>query len=233
MAERGPRTRGPTTLAGSATARRVRTLVTADPRQVSLLVFDDAEVLDVAGPYEVFSVAGRRHGLEPFRVALVAEGTGPVMLRNGFRVLPHFNLADAPPAAILIIPGGMGTRREVHNQAMVDWVGRAADHAELVLSVCTGALLLGRAGLLDGLEATTHHGAIDLLREVAPRAVIRERQRFLDNGRVIVSAGVSAGIDMSLHVVERLLGPELAEEAAAYMEYHWDRNEPGLPDEGV
>ncbi len=206
--------------------------MTADPRQVSLLVFDDAEVLDVAGPYEVFSVAGRRHGLEPFRVALVAEGTGPVMLRNGFRVLPHFNLADAPPAAILIIPGGMGTRREVHNQAMVDWVGRAADHAELVLSVCTGALLLGRAGLLDGLEATTHHGAIDLLREVAPRAVIRERQRFLDNGRVIVSAGVSAGIDMSLHVVERLLGPELAEEAAAYMEYHWDRNEPGLPDEG-
>ena len=207
--------------------------MTPGPRQVSLLVFDDAEVLDVAGPYEVFSIAGRRHGLDPFRVVMVAEASGPVTLRNGFRVLPHFVLADAPPAEILIIPGGMGTRREIHNQAMVDWVGRAARDAELVLSVCTGALLLGRAGLLDGLEATTHHGAIDLLREVAPLAIIRERERFLDNGRIVVAAGVSAGIDMSLHVVERLLGPELAEEAAAYMEYHWDRNEEGLKDQGL
>jgi transcriptional regulator GlxA family with amidase domain len=207
--------------------------MTAEPMQVSLLVFDDAEVLDVAGPYEVFSVAGRRHGLDPFKVVMVAESAGPVTLRNGFRVLPHFRLADAPRAEILIIPGGMGTRREIHNQPIVDWVGHAAREAELVLSVCTGALLLGRAGLLHGLEATTHHGAIDLLREVAPGAIIRERERFVDNGRVIVAAGVSAGIDMSLHVVERLLGTELAEEAAAYMEYHWDRNEEGLKDQGV
>lgn len=203
------------------------------PRRVAILVFDDAEVLDVAGPFEVFSVAGRRHGLEPFDVRLVAERPGPVTLRNGFVVTPHGALADAAGAEVLIIPGGFGTRRELGNGALVAWIAAAAGRAELVLSVCTGALLLGKAGLLDGLEATTHHATIPLLRELAPKAIIREGTRFLDNGRVVVAGGVSAGIDMALHVVERLLGTELAEEAAAYMEYHWDRNEEGLRDEGV
>ncbi len=203
------------------------------PLQLSLLVFDDAEVLDVAGPFEVFSIAGRRHDLEPFRVALVAEQPGPVTLRNGFTVQPHFAFADAPRADILIIPGGAGTRRELHNAELIAWVRQTGAEAELVLSVCTGALLLGAAGMLDGLDATTHHGSVGLLREVAPRARVREGERFIDNGRIVVAAGVAAGIDMSLHVVERLLGPELAEEAAMYMEYHWDRNEEGLQDTGV
>lgn len=205
----------------------------APPRQVSILIFDEAEVLDVAGPYEVFSVAGRRHGLEPFRVSLVAEGPEKVSLRNGFVVEPHFTLDQAPAPAILIIPGGYGTRRELNNPALIEWIRRQSGMSELVLSVCTGSLLLGKAGLLDGLEVTTHHLAFPLLREVAPQAVVRERERFLDNGKIIVSAGVSAGIDMSLHVVERLCGTDVAEETAAYMEYHWDRNEEGLRDEGV
>ena len=205
----------------------------ASTRTVALLVFDEAEVLDVAGPFEVFSVAGRRHGLEPFQVLLVAERRAPVTLRGGFTVVPHHTLAEAPPAEILLVPGGIGTRRELHNPAIIEWIRRAAADAELVLSVCTGSLLLGKAGLLDGLQTATHHAAVDVLREVAPKAVIREGERFLDNGRVISSAGVSAGLDMSLHVVERLLGTELAEETASYMEYHWDRNEVGLRDEGV
>ncbi len=205
----------------------------APPRQVSILIFDDAEVLDVAGPYEVFSVAGRRHGLEPFRVSLVAERAEKVSLRNSFVVEPHFTLSQAPAPDIVIIPGGYGTRRELDNPALLEWIRGQAGRAELVLSVCTGSLLLGKAGLLDGLEVTTHHLAFPLLREVAPKALIRDRERFLDNGKVIVSAGVSAGIDMSLHVVERLCGTEVAEETAAYMEYHWDRNEEGLRDEGV
>jgi transcriptional regulator GlxA family with amidase domain len=204
----------------------------AAPRHVALLVFDEAEVLDVAGPYEVFSVAGRRNGLDPFRVSLVAEREEVVTLRNGFRVLPHYTLTSAPYADLLVIPGGMGTRREMHNAPLLEWVRTRGQSAELLLSVCTGALLLGRAGLLDGLDATTHHGAIELLHQTAPRARLHPGERFLDNGRVIVAAGVSAGIDMSLHVVERLLGQELAEEAASYMEYHWDRNE-GLQDEGL
>lgn len=205
----------------------------ASTRTVALLVFDEAEVLDVAGPFEVFSVAGRRHGLEPFRVVLVAERPGPVHLRGGFTLVPHATLADAPAAEILLVPGGLGTRREVGNAALIAWIRQAAAQAELVLSVCTGSLLLGKAGLLDGLETATHHAAVGLLRDVAPLAVVREGERFLDTGRVISSAGVSAGLDMSLHVVERLLGSELAEETASYMEYHWDRNEEGLRDEGV
>jgi transcriptional regulator GlxA family with amidase domain len=207
--------------------------VSANSRRVSLLIFEEAEVLDVAGPYEVFSVAGRRHGLDPFQVQLVAERPGPVTLRNRFQLVPHSTLTEAPPAEILVVPGGFGTRREMHNPVILDWVGRAARQAEVVLSVCTGALVLGKAGLLDGLEVTTHHDAYDLLREVAPRATLHEGERFLDNGRVILAAGVSAGIDASLHLVERLLGTDLAEEAAAYMEYHWDRNEEGLRDEGI
>jgi transcriptional regulator GlxA family with amidase domain len=200
---------------------------------VVLFVFDDAEVMDVAGPYEVFSVAGRRHGLEPFSVTLVAERPGLVTLRNGFRVEPHTTIARAPAADLLVLPGGMGTRRDMHNPVVLDWIRRSAPRAELLLSVCTGALLLASAGLLDGLEATTHHGALDLLRETAPGARVREGVRFVDNGRVVLSAGISAGIDMSLHVVERLLGEDLAEEAASYMEYHWDRNAGGLEDLGM
>mgnify|MGYP001312385940 CR=1 FL=1 len=132
-----------------------------------------------------------------------------------------------------MIPGGFGTRREVNNPALLDWIRQVSRDAELVLSVCTGALLLGKAGLLEDLSATTHHDSYTLLRAVAPRTRVLEGERFVDAGRVMTSAGVSAGIDMALHVVERLLGTELAEEAAHYMEYHWDRNEEGLRDEGV
>lgn len=202
-------------------------------RRVALFIFDEAEVMDVAGPFEVFSVAGRRHGLEPFQVSLVAEKRMPVTLRNGFRVEPHATIAETPSPDILIIPGGMGTRREMHNQAVLEWIQRATPRAELVLSVCTGSLVLASAGLLDGMDVTTHHGAIDLLRETAPKARVREGVRFLDNGKVIVSAGISAGIDMSLHVVERLLGQEMAEETAGYMEYHWDHSDPSLEDVGL
>jgi transcriptional regulator GlxA family with amidase domain len=202
-------------------------------RLVSLLVFEDAEVLDVAGPYEVFSVAGRRHGLAPFAVSLVAEHPGPVALRNGFTVVPHHTLAAAPKADILIVPGGMGTRRELDNAPLLAWLRAVGHDAELVLSICTGALLLGKAGMLDGLDATTHHQSYQLLRELAPKARIKEGERFIDNGRIVVAAGVAAGIDMALHVIERLHGEELAEEAALYMEYHWDRNEEGLKDQGI
>lgn len=203
------------------------------PRRVAILVFDDAEVLDVCGPFEVFSVAGRRHALVPFEVVLVSERPGPVALRNGFSVNPHWTIDDCPHADLLIVPGGFGTRREMDNTVLLDWVRQRADRAELVLSVCTGSLILGKAGVLDGLEVTTHFGAMDLLRQTAPKAHVRTGGRFWDNGKVITSAGVSAGLDMSLHVVARLLGDELAEEAADYMEYHWDRGEEGMGDEGL
>ncbi|HKV75064.1 MAG TPA: DJ-1/PfpI family protein [Gemmatimonadales bacterium] len=202
-------------------------------RRVAIVVFAEAEVLDVAGPYEVFSVAGRRHGLEPFEVRLVAEHAEPVTLRNGFTVVPHCTWADCPPIDVLVIPGGYGTRREMDNPRLVDWIRQRSGEAELLLSVCTGSLILARTGLLDGLDVTTHFLAMDELRKAAPKAHVRTGGRFWDTGKVVTSQGVSAGIDMSLHIVARLLGDELAEECADYMEYHWDRNEEGTGDEGL
>lgn len=189
-------------------------------RRVVILLFDEVEVLDACGPFEVFSVTGRSLPTRPFEVVTVAARS-PVEARHGLSLNPGFHLDDVPRADILLVPGGPGTRREMHDPALLDWIRRAAQPAELVLSVCTGALLLGRAGLLDGLEATTHHDALDLLALAAPRATLRRDLRVVDNGRVILSAGVAAGIDMSLHVVQRLLGPEVARETAAYMEYPW------------
>lgn len=187
--------------------------------RTAILIFDEVEVLDFAGPFEVFSVTGRRRKLEPFDVYTVAERSGPVLARNGLSVNPRYTFANCPPPDILVVPGGYGTRREMKNPVMLEWITRVAPSCELVLSVCTGALVLGAAGLLDGREATTHFMAFDELRAVAPGATIREGARMVDNGNLILSAGVSAGIDMSLHVVAKLLGTEVAEETATYMEY--------------
>jgi transcriptional regulator GlxA family with amidase domain len=151
----------------------------------------------------------------------VAEKPGPVLTRGGLSVNPHHRLADCPRPDLLLVPGGQGTRQEMHNAVLTDWIRQEAEKAELVLSVCTGALLLAKAGLLDGLEATTHHGAIDLLRQVSPKTMVHADRRFVDNGRVVCSAGIAAGIDMSLHVVGRLLGREMAEKTARQMEYPW------------
>lgn len=188
-------------------------------RRVAVLVFDDVEVLDFAGPFEVFGVTGHRRGDRPFEVFTVAERPGVVHARNALAVGPRYTFDDCPPAEILVLPGGYGTRREMHNARVTDWVRERAAGAELVLSVCTGALLLASAGLLDGLEATTHRGALDLLAETAPRTTVRRDRRIVDNGRLVLSAGISAGIDAALHVVARLLGSETARETAAYMEY--------------
>src|SRR5215210_5381600 len=148
-------------------------------RTLAILIFDDVEVLDFGGPFEVFSVANRFADPQAFHVVTVAESAGPVRARGGLSVNPDRTLADCPPPDILLVPGGQGTRREMHNPAVVAWVRAAAAGAELVLSVCTGALVLARAGLLDGLEATTHHGALDLLREAAPRSAVRGDRRFV------------------------------------------------------
>ena len=188
-------------------------------RNLAILIFEDVEVLDFCGPFEVFSVANRFADPPAFRVFTVAEKPGPVLTRGGLSVNPHHRLADCPRPDLLLVPGGQGTRREMHNAALIEWIRYRSQEAELVLSVCTGALLLAKAALLDGLKATTHHGAIELLREVAPNTTVHADRRFVDNGRVICSAGIAAGIDMSLHVVGRLLGPEVADKAARQMEY--------------
>ena len=192
-------------------------------RNVAILIFDDVEVLDFCGPFEVFSVTGRSSDVRPFNVYTVAETSGPVLARNGLSVNPAYTIADCPQPDILLVPGGWGTRQAMQNEMIVRWVREQGGRVELLLSVCTGALVLGKAGLLDGLEATTHHSAFDLLGETAPKAKLCPDRRFVDNGAVVLSAGISAGIDMSFHVVTRLLGEEAARDAAHYMEYDWPR----------
>ncbi|MEP7382309.1 MAG: DJ-1/PfpI family protein [Gemmatimonadota bacterium] len=191
-------------------------------RSVGIVLFDDVEVLDFAGPFEVFSVCGRRSQLDPFDVFTLSERGQTIRARNGLIVTPLHSFASAPAPDIVLVPGGFGTRREMKNPVMLEYVARAAVRCEYLLSVCTGALVLACAGQLDGLAATTHHLAFPELRAVAPHSEIREGARIVDNGRVILSSGVSAGIDMSLHVVSRLLGDDLARETARYMEYEGD-----------
>jgi transcriptional regulator GlxA family with amidase domain len=191
-------------------------------RNVAILIFDEVEVLDFCGPFEVFSVTGRRDNLNPFNVYTVAEKGQPILARNHLSVNPGYTIKDCPQPDILVVPGGLGTRKEMHNSILIDWIRSSSQKAELILSVCTGALLLAKAGLLEGLAATTHHGAIELLEKVAPHTTIQANKRIVDNGRIIVSAGISAGIDMSLYVVAKLLGKEQALETAQYMEYDWN-----------
>lgn len=188
-------------------------------KNIAILLFDDVEVLDFAGPFEVFAVADGLRGNTMFNVFTVAENVGTVRARHGLKVVPHFAREDCPPPHVLIVPGGFGTRALLHKPALLEWIRLKAKHAELVMSVCTGALVLGKAGLLDGLRATTHHGSFELLRDVAPHTEVVETVRFVDNGRILTAAGISAGIDCSLHVVERLLGAETADSTARQMEY--------------
>ncbi len=188
-------------------------------RNVAVFLFDDVEVLDFAGPFEVFSVTRLADGTAPFSVYTVALESRPIKARNDLSINPRYTIDDCPRPDIVVIPGGYGTRREMRNDRVLQWVKRSAAECELILSVCSGALILAKAGLLDGLRATTHRGALDELKEASPNVVLAPTERFVDNGRIVVSAGVAAGIDMSLHVVGRLLGEEIATAVAEYIEY--------------
>ena len=195
------------------------------PLRVALLLFPEVEVLDFAGPFEVFSLAAALTEPRQFEVMTVAAA--PLLTVGGLSVTPSHDLDACPQADILLLPGGIGSRRAVRDQRLLDWVAARAAGAAIVASICTGALLLGRLGLLDGLRATTHWGALELLQEMSPAAVVLPNTRFIDNGRIVTSAGISAGIDMSLHLVARLAGETVAENVAREMEYEgvWHRPE--------
>ena len=188
---------------------------------VAIFIFDDVEVLDFTGPFEVFAVTDElaRHTL--FNTYTVAELPGVVRARNGLRVVPTHTFETAPAPDIIVIPGGIGTRPLLNRPVVIEWVRRQSRVAQHTVSVCTGALLLAKAGLLEGLQATTHHLSLDLLRELAPTATIHNDRRFLDNGQILTSAGISAGIDVSLHLIARLESKETAEKTSAHMEYRW------------
>lgn len=188
-------------------------------QNVAILVFDEVEVLDFAGPFEVFAVTDELRGYNTFNVVTVAPRPGTVRARNGLKVVPDHTCESCPSPDILIIPGGFGTRALLREPSLLEWIRVKSRHAEIVMSVCTGAFLLAKAGLLDGLRVTTHHECLDTLCELAPAAIIDPTARFHDHGKILTAAGISAGIDCSLHVVRRLLGPETAAATIRYMEY--------------
>lgn len=198
--------------------------VTVERWKVGILLFEDVEVLDFAGPFEVFSRTRLIPGVEarrsddsaPFHVFTVAATRDAVRATGGLVVVPHFARDEAPPVDLLVVPGGLGTRRLLTDAAMLTWVRDTARHARRVTSVCTGALLLASAGLLRGKRATTHRSALDELAAFDVGEVVHER--IVDDG-IITSAGVAAGLDMALYVVETMFGQDVADETAAYIEY--------------
>ena len=198
-------------------------------RNVAILIFENVEVLDFAGPFEVFSRTRLTPGTEsrrsdesaPFRVFTVAPKAGVLRATGGLQVVPDYDFTNAPPIDLLLVPGGFGTRPLLEDADALAFLRKVAGEAQLVTSVCTGALLLARCGLLDGRRATTHWAALDLLEQVGGGKVTVERgTRFVDDG-VVTSAGVAAGIDMAFEVVAKLCGREVAEETARYIEYPW------------
>lgn len=188
-------------------------------RNVAILVFDEVEVLDFAGPFEVFAVTDELNDHAVFQTSTVALKPGTVRARNGLKIVPDYTLEHVPAPHVIIVPGGAGTRPLLAMPALHEWLRTKSRPAEIVMSVCTGALVLAQAGLLDGLRATTHHECLAELRQVGPRVHVVDNERFTDNGKVLTSAGISAGIDCSLHVVDRLLGPAAADATARYMEH--------------
>lgn len=185
----------------------------AESQGVAILIFDGVQIIDYTGPYEVFGQAG-------LRVFTVAATTAPITTTMGMKVTPDYALAQAPPADVLVIPGG-DIRPALNSPEVIAWIRERAAPARHVLSVCNGALILAKTGLLDGLAATTFYDLIPALREAAPKTRVVTDQRYVDNGKIITTAGLSSGIDGSLHVIERLQGKGPAQQVALNMEYDW------------
>ena len=181
-------------------------------RNVAIFLHEGVELLDFSGPGEVFAAT------RGFNVYTVAATKKPITSQGFVEIIPQYDLQSAPVPDIVVLPGG-STNIPLGNPAVLEWIRTSSEKAEVMLSVCTGAFLLAKVGLLDGHRATTWHGRIEALREAAPKAEILENQRFVDNGKIVTTAGVSAGIDGALHVVGRLLGPDVAAATARYMEY--------------
>ncbi len=190
---------------------------------IGIYIFDQAEVLDFSGPFEVFSTSSRiNESGEPFSVFLVSETGKTVTAREGFSVNPSFGFHDHPQIDLLIVSGGVHTE-EIKKPTVLDWLVTTTKNAKLVASVCTGAFLLAEAGVLSNQNVTTHWEDIPDLQKNYPNLQVHENERWIDEGDIVTSAGISAGIDMSLHLVSKLHSQELAEKTSKQMEYDWNK----------
>lgn len=215
---------------GSSTVNKNR-----NPLMVGILIFDQVEVLDVAGPFEVFSATRlnelhRFDDTSPFRIVLIAESLSQIYAIGGLRLTPDVTFDGCPELDLLLVPGGLGTRKEVHNTTLVKWILSKASKTRLTASVCTGSSLLGKAGLLDGRNATTHWRAFDFLSSCAPKAQIKKNVKFTLDEPIFTSAGVAAGIDLALRIVSHFFGPEIGQTTARHMEYPYPTNDQMIRD---
>ncbi len=197
---------------------------------IGIYVYDEVEVLDFAGPYEVFTTAARvKARLEPkapkiFDVFLIAEKEGLVAARANFNVQPHYTIQNHPNTDVLIVPGGVHTR-ELEKPRVMEWIANLSPQTRLTASVYTGAFLLARAGVLQDKACTTHWEDIPDLRAMFPALDVKEEVAWVDNGQIITSAGISAGIEMALHLVTKLAGKDLALRTARQMQYMWNNEQ--------
>lgn len=197
-------------------------------KNIGIYLYDQVEVLDFAGPFEVFSTASRVYlrshpdQEKPFEVLTVSHEKNPISARAGLQVGTDYLIGKHPPLDLLLIPGGVVTD-ELKQLEVIEWIRRTSANAELTASVCTGAFLLAKAGLLEGKRVTTHWEDIPDLRAMFPQLEVFENIRWVDDGKITTSAGISAGIDMSLHLVAQLEGEELAVRTARQMDYRWQR----------
>lgn len=189
------------------------------PKNTAILLFNDVEVLDFTGPYEVFNTANTEYGQTIFNVYTIAEMKETISARNGLKVTPDYSLNDCPPPDILVIPGGRGRKIEMNNSVLLNWTKQKFDSLEFLLSVCTGAFIVGKTGLLDGHEATTHHFSYEEFEKTFPQINLVKNTKYVDNGKIITAAGVSSGINMSLYVVSKLFGDELKQKTADHIEF--------------
>jgi transcriptional regulator GlxA family with amidase domain len=193
-------------------------------RNVAIFIFDDVEVLDFAGPFEVFNVAGEVIDPAPFNTHTVALTEEPIKARGNLSINPHYSIDNCPTPDIILLPGGAGSRRLMKDERVLNWIARHVDNLEKLLSVCTGAFYIAQSGLLDGLSATTHHDAFPEFKEAFPDIEIIEDKRYVEHENIITAGGISAGIDMSLYVVEQLLGEEKLALILEEMEWQWHQD---------
>ena len=188
-------------------------------RNVGILVFDGAEVLDFAGPFEVFAVTSEINDFGLFDVFTVGESRDAISAVNGLSVNPDYDFINCPKLDILILSGGSGTRELMQNQKTLDWINNVHQNTEITVSICSAARLLAVLGLLNEQPYCTHHLVYDHLQELVPSGIPQKDERFVNSGKIYTSGGISAGIDVSFHIVEKLHGKAIAEKTAAYMEY--------------
>ena len=211
--------------AGKCPACGMKLIKKVNMKNVAIFIHDGVEILDFSGPGEVFAAARPTDGA--FHVYTVSLSTDPIVSQGFVKILPEYSIDNCPKPDIIVLPGG-NTGPVAKNPKVIDWVKTHGPDLDVILSVCTGAFILQKTGLLDGKKATTWHGALSSFKSVATKTEVLENTRWVDNGQVVTTAGVSAGIDGALRIVEKMFGRPVAKATARYMEYDkWD------PEDGV